>query len=45
MATTIVFGLAFTTALVLFVVPATLGIGRDLSALLGGVWRFARALW
>ena len=45
MATTIVFGLAFTTALVLFVVPATLGIGRDLSALFGGVWRFARALW
>jgi multidrug efflux pump subunit AcrB len=45
MATTIVFGLAFTTALVLFVVPATLSIGRDLSALFGGVWRFARALW
>ena len=45
MATTIVFGLAFTTTLVLFVVPATLAIGRDVNLLLGGVWRFARALW
>ena len=45
MATTIVFGLAFTTTLVLFVVPATLAIGRDFNLLLGGVWRFARALW
>ena len=33
MATTIVFGLAVTTALVLFLVPATLGIGRDLEQL------------
>ena len=45
MATTIVFGLAFTTTLVLFVVPATLAIGRDVNLLLGGVWRFVRALW
>ena len=30
MATTIVFGLAVTTCLVLFLVPATLGIGRDI---------------
>ena len=45
MATTIVFGLAFTTALVLFVVPATLGIGRDIHAVLGGIGRFVRALW
>ena len=30
MATTLVFGLAVTTALVLFLVPATLGIGRDI---------------
>ena len=34
MATTIVFGLAITTALVLFLVPATLGIGNDIGRLL-----------
>ncbi|MGC6518133.1 MAG: efflux RND transporter permease subunit, partial [Candidatus Puniceispirillaceae bacterium] len=34
MATTLVFGLAVTTALVLFVVPATLGIGRDIGQMI-----------
>jgi hypothetical protein len=29
----------------LFVVPATLGIGRDIHAVLGGIGRFVRALW
>ncbi len=45
MATTIVFGLAFTTTLVLFVVPATTWRLAAMSIYLGGVWRFARALW
>jgi len=45
MATTLVFGLAVTTALVLFVVPATLGVGHDLSAVFRGLWGFARRLW
>ena len=34
MATTLVFGLAVTTALVLFLVPATLGIGRDIGIII-----------
>ena len=45
MATTIVFGLAVTTSLVLFLAPATLGIGLDLQRLAGWpgscpVWKF-----
>ena len=43
MATTIVFGLAVTTGLVLFLVPATLGIGRDIEALMSGSWRVMRS--
>ena len=43
MATTIVFGLAVTTGLVLFLVPATLGIGRDIEALMSGLWRVIRS--
>ena len=39
MATTIVFGLAVTTALVLFLVPATLGISRDLGMIVSAIWR------
>ena len=38
MAATITFGLGVTTLLVLFVVPSTLGIGRDISNLIGGVY-------
>ena len=38
MAATITFGLGVTTLLVLFVVPSTLGIGRDISNLIGGVF-------
>ena len=38
MATTLVFGLAVTTALVLFLVPATLGIGNDIGRLLRGIF-------
>ena len=38
MATTLVFGLAVTTALVLFLVPATLGIGHDIGQLLRGIF-------
>ena len=37
MATTLVFGLAVTTALVLFLVPATLGIGRDIAMVFRGI--------
>ena len=37
MATTLVFGLAVTTALVLFLVPATLGIGHDLGRLMRAI--------
>lgn len=50
MATTIVFGLAVTTGLVLFLVPATLGISRDIGQIvsffgrvLGRIWRFVIA--
>ncbi len=43
MATTIVFGLAVTTGLVLFLVPATLGIGRDIDALTSRLWRVVRS--
>ena len=42
MATTIVFGLAVTTSLVLFLVPATLGIGQDLHRCGGFIGRFLR---
>jgi multidrug efflux pump subunit AcrB len=45
MATTIVFGLAVTTSLVLFLVPATLGIGLDLHRLFRGIGRFLRPVW
>jgi hypothetical protein len=43
MATTIVFGLAVTTGLVLFLVPATLGIGRDLDVLISRLWHLIRS--
>jgi multidrug efflux pump subunit AcrB len=43
MATTIVFGLAVTTGLVLFLVPATLGIGRDLDVLGSRLWHLIRS--
>jgi multidrug efflux pump subunit AcrB len=43
MATTIVFGLAVTTGLVLFLVPATLGIGRDLDVLVSRLWHLIRS--
>ena len=45
MATTIVFGLAVTTSLVLFLVPATLGIGQDLHRCGGLIGRFLRPVW
>ena len=45
MATTIVFGLAVTTSLVLFLVPATLGIGQDLHRCGGFIGRFLRPVW
>ena len=38
MATTLVFGLAVTTGLVLFLVPATLGIGHDIGMLLRAIF-------
>ena len=38
MATTIVFGLAVTTCLVLFLVPATLGIGRDIEKFISPIF-------
>ena len=39
MAATITFGLGVTTCLVLFVVPATLGAGRDIGQLAAGLFR------
>ena len=45
MATTIVFGLAVTTSLVLFLVPATLGIGQDLHRCGGFIGRLLRPVW
>ena len=45
MATTIVFGLAVTTSLVLFLVPATLGIGQDLQRLFTCFGRFLHPVW
>ena len=45
MATTIVFGLAVTTSLVLFLVPATLGIGQDLHRCGGFIGRSLRPVW
>ena len=45
MATTLVFGLAVTTALVLFLVPATLGIGRDLGMIIRGITAPVRRLF
>lgn len=45
MATTLVFGLAFTTVLVLFLVPATLAIGHDLHSRISDMGRFFRPLW
>ena len=44
MATTIVFGLAVTTLLVLFVVPATLAIGEDLRRVRGQVSSLAKRM-
>ncbi|NJR14193.1 MAG: efflux RND transporter permease subunit [Phyllobacteriaceae bacterium] len=41
MAVTMVFGLAVATALVLFLIPALLGIGRDIGQFFG--WLYARA--
>ena len=38
MAVTLVFGLAFATLFVLFLVPAVLGIGHDLRRMLAAVW-------
>jgi len=37
MAATITFGLGVTTVLVLFVVPSTLGIGQDISKVIGNL--------
>ena len=45
MATTIVFGLAVTTSLVLFLVPATLGIGQDLHRLGRFIGRLLHPVW
>ena len=45
MATTLVFGLAVTTCLVLFLVPATLGVSRDIGAIFSGLWRGAKQVW
>jgi len=45
MATTIVFGLAVTTSLVLFLVPATLGIGLDLHRFARFIGRLLHPLW
>ena len=42
MATTIVFGLAITTLLVLFVVPSTLALGEDVKKLVGGIRKMFR---
>ncbi|MGC6484991.1 MAG: efflux RND transporter permease subunit [Candidatus Puniceispirillales bacterium] len=42
MATTIVFGLAITTLLVLFVVPSTLALGEDVKSFIGGIRRRVR---
>ena len=42
MATTIVFGLAITTLLVLFVVPSTLALGEDVKKLVGGIRKLFR---
>ena len=39
MAATLVFGLGIATLLVLFLVPAFIGIGADLRALLAALWR------
>ena len=42
MATTIVFGLAITTLLVLFVVPSTLALGEDVKKMVGGIRKMFR---
>ena len=42
MATTIVFGLAITTLLVLFVVPSTLALGEDVKKLVAGIRKMFR---
>ena len=45
MATTLVFGLAVTTCLVLFLVPATLGVSKDIGAIFNKIWRGLKLIW
>jgi len=40
MATTITFGLAVTSVLVLFVVPAMIGVNSDIGSIVRGILRF-----